>query len=1743
MKKLIFLFIVFFMSLYSSENNPTQDEIVKLYVSTFNRAPDSDGINYWLNSGLKLSEIASSFFDQPETKGKYPRSLSKSIFIDNIYKNILGRKADKAGKEYWLNDLNKGIILRQNFILAIMNGAKGADAVLLNNKMEVGKYFAFTLKSNDTNLAYDTMQSVTKDKQIVKVIKNKLSQCETQKPKNRGSIKGSISTSTFGFNSREMLSMEGGLWLTPNLVNSAVKVNRTLNCETDYSQNRPISISMKIVSLKRALSNKKESATTKIEKTFSQNNIPTGEYDLIYIDENGKGIKIKHIIIEANRTTIQNITKVYPTGGVKLKIVGVDNKPLENAEVRLNELDQNMITGVDGEIIFKDLPVGEYSLSIEKEGFVSKYKKFEIISGKITNLGVITLNNQKGALKGVVKIEGVTNFANILIYLKDSEGGIFATLTDEKGNYKFEDLPIGIFSITASTKGYRASQIDNVVVNPNKTTTLKSIILKPEKKKVGSIIGYARFSDANITDFSDIEVSIKELPDKKTTTLKDGSFILNELKPGVWTLFFKKGNLETTKVVRVVEGVKTYIDNVQLYPTSGTIKFKVTDRINPLKDVLISIPDIGKSVFTNGDGIATIMDIPIGKYKFKFTKEGYREILKEIDIQSSILDKNIILMKIVDNNSSSKAFITTWKTENSRALDSNQILIPTDSKYSYNYTIDWGDGTIDKNVKGDITHTYSKAGIHKVSITGEFPHLYFKNSSDNNKKLLSVEQWGDIEWRDMSYMFASCVNLVINAKDTPNLSNVTNMEAMFFDAKSFNSNINDWDVSNITNMSAMFFRATSFNQPLDKWDTSNVTNMSKMFYGASSFSNKDLSSWNIKKVVDFYNFDKGWGGNNTQPKFNGFSSGGGSSSSSSTSGSGSSSGGSTSGGGSSSGGSTSGGGSSSGSSTSGGGSSSGSSTSGGGNTSGGSNTTFRAFITKWKIDNNGTAGSNQIIIPTDSNYTYNYTVDWGDGTSDSNVTGDINHTYSASGSYTVTVKITGEFPHLYFRNSSSNNKKLLSVEQWGDIKWRDMSYMFYDCSNMDINATDKPNLSNVKDMSYMFAYATDFNQSINDWNVSNVTNMEGMFQYTKSFNQPLNSWDVSNVTNMSWMFAYSDFNQSLNSWNVSNVVNMYYMFNEAYSFSNQDLSGWNVKHVINHYSFDTHWGSGNTPPNFPNPFITEWKTDNNGTTADNQVLIPTNNHYTYDYTIDWGDGIIDANVKGDINHTYSSIGTWTIKIVGDFPHLKHSCHWDSNLSRNVGSEDNEKLTSVNQWGDIEWKDMSHMFACCFNMVMNATDKPNLSNVTNMSAMFFSAKSFNSNINDWNVSNVTDMGFMFYDATNFNQPLDRWDTSKVTDMSYMFAWAKSFNQPLNNWNVSNDTNMSHMFYYAKSFNQDISSWNTSKVSDMSYMFAWARDFNQSVNTNGSSWNVSNVTNMYSMFYNATTFNQPLDRWNTSNVTDMGYMFAWAKNFNQPLDKWDTSKVGHMQGMFSGATNFNQPLNDWNVSNVTNMESMFYDATSFNQPLNSWNVSNVTDMSWMFYNATSFNQDISSWNTSKVTDMSYMFAWAKSFNQPLDNWDVSNDTNMSSMFEGAESFNQDISSWDTSKVTDMTFMFAWARDFNQSINTNGSSWNVSNVTNMSHMFEGAESFNQDITTWDTSKVTDMSWMFANARDFNQSLEYWPSSNTANVTNMSYMFYYASSFSNHDLNSSWDVHNVTNHTDFGTGWGTGNTEPNWP
>lgn len=242
------------------------------------------------------------------------------------------------------------------------------------------------------------------------------------------------------------------------------------------------------------------------------------------------------------------------------------------------------------------------------------------------------------------------------------------------------------------------------------------------------------------------------------------------------------------------------------------------------------------------------------------------------------------------------------------------------------------------------------------------------------------------------------------------------------------------------------------------------------------------------------------------------------------------------------------------------------------------------------------------------------------------------------------------------------------------------------------------------------------------------------------------------------------------------------------------------------------------------------------------------------------------------------------------------------------------------------------------LIINA----NTSEITDMSYLFvivgndiYERHTFNLDISGWDVSNVTNMEAMFLEARNFNQNLSSWNTSNVTNMANMFSSATSFNQDISQWDTSNVIRMDGMFMNALTFNQDISSWDTSLVYTMNSMFGFSRNFNQDI----SSWNTSNVIYTAAMFDNASSFNQDISSWDTSSVTDMRNMFQSADSFDQDISNWEVSNVTSYDNFNNAADllndheipHFGEASSDDNDQNETNTDYLICTegTTTFNE----------------------------------------------------------------------------------------------------------------------------------------------------------------------------------------------------------------------
>lgn len=347
-----------------------------------------------------------------------------------------------------------------------------------------------------------------------------------------------------------------------------------------------------------------------------------------------------------------------------------------------------------------------------------------------------------------------------------------------------------------------------------------------------------------------------------------------------------------------------------------------------------------------------------------------------------------------------------------------------------------------------------------------------------------------------------------------------------------------------------------------------------------------------------------------------------------------------------------------------------------------------AFVTVWE-----TGSDAEVSLPLVESGEYDFTVNWGDGSVD-RITEwnqkETTHRYNEPGTYTIS--IDGEIEG-WRMAESDKPRDLQRIEQWGSFRFGNTGGYFNRASNLEVTATDVPNLRGTSTLQGAFAYCRNLRKipSMNEWDVSSVTNMEGMFKRTVHFDEEIGNWDVSSVENMAEMFLGArHFNRDIGSWDVSSVEDMSMMFSMRTEGEGR-VSGTDS------------FAQG----------ITNWDVSS---VKDMSGMFSQARNFNQD------------------------IGDWDVSSVKDMSIMFSGAE---SFNQDIGDWD---VSSV--------EDMGAMFsgADSFNQDIGEWD---VSSVENMGSMFSGAKSFNQDIGQWDVSSVENMERMFMWAESFDQNIEEW----------------------------------------------------------------------------------------------------------------------------------------------------------------------------------------------------------------------------------------------------------------------------------------------------------------------------------------------------------------------------------------------------
>ncbi|MDZ4442501.1 SpaA isopeptide-forming pilin-related protein [Bacillus cereus] len=320
--------------------------------------------------------------------------------------------------------------------------------------------------------------------------------------------------------------------------------------------------------------------------------LPIGNYTLVE-KEAPKGYELSKdkIAVKVEKDAEVEIkigNKKLPDPMGKMKLVKVDisdkNKKLAGAKFKIEDLNGKivgeLVTNEEGEVISKDLPIGNYTL-VEIEA----PKGYELLKDKITvkiekdaeveiKIGNKKLPDPMGKMK-LVKVDisdKNKKLAGAKFHIEDAKGKVVGELiTDEKGEMISKDLPIGNYTLVEieAPKGYELLK-DKIAVKIEKDTVVE---IKIENKKLPDPTG--QFEIEKVDD-KDSELKLKgavfQVLDKEGKELsrlitdEKGKVISNQLAIGKYTI----------KEIKAPNGYMLLRDPIEIEITEAVKTQKIT---------------------------------------------------------------------------------------------------------------------------------------------------------------------------------------------------------------------------------------------------------------------------------------------------------------------------------------------------------------------------------------------------------------------------------------------------------------------------------------------------------------------------------------------------------------------------------------------------------------------------------------------------------------------------------------------------------------------------------------------------------------------------------------------------------------------------------------------------------------------------------------------------------------------------------------------------------------------------------------------------------------------------------------------------------------------------------------------------------------------------------------------------------------------------------------------------------------
>ncbi len=275
----------------------------------------------------------------------------------------------------------------------------------------------------------------------------------------------------------------------------------------------------------------------------------------------------------------------------------------------------------------KDTYTLNYSNEINLAELQEHYQEIELVEAPEINTNTIS---------GKVEDQDGTDVVNATVKLFDTEfNPIKHTMTNETGNYTFQNVPRGDYIVYAVKDGYSMSLKRPLTYNGTEVTLAELIINEDTTYTKGNVYGYAYDDHGNEFDGAVVKlINSGNITVAETVTATDGEFIFSKIDAGQYTLTASADDyiVYTPIQIEVVDGSNTE-ENIHMNKVAaakeGTINGIVYNKNRiPLVGAVVGLYEsvgeglekalkLRKTCKTNSEGRYFFGVVPEGKWVVK----------------------------------------------------------------------------------------------------------------------------------------------------------------------------------------------------------------------------------------------------------------------------------------------------------------------------------------------------------------------------------------------------------------------------------------------------------------------------------------------------------------------------------------------------------------------------------------------------------------------------------------------------------------------------------------------------------------------------------------------------------------------------------------------------------------------------------------------------------------------------------------------------------------------------------------------------------------------------------------------------------------------------------------------------------------------------------------------------------------------------------------------------------------------